>query len=109
MNAVLTWLTDAAHWSGDDGIPDRILEHLAYSLVAVLIAAVIAIPLGLFIGHTGRGCDRRGRHDLQGAGAQPREDQRHGARQLDLGQHFEAAHAHPLGGVTDRRIDLFDS
>jgi len=55
MNDLLTWLTDAAHWSGEDGIPHRVLEHLAYSLVAVLIAAVIAIPLGLFIGHTGRG------------------------------------------------------
>jgi osmoprotectant transport system permease protein len=55
MNDILTWLTDSAHWSGDDGIPQRLLEHLAYSAAAVLIAAAIAIPLGLFIGHTGRG------------------------------------------------------
>jgi len=55
MNDLLTWLTDAAHWSGEDGIPHRILQHLAYSGVALLIAAVIAIPLGLFVGHTGRG------------------------------------------------------
>jgi osmoprotectant transport system permease protein len=55
MNDVLTWLTAGAHWSGEDGIPHRILEHLYYSGVAVLIAAVIAIPLGLFVGHTGRG------------------------------------------------------
>jgi osmoprotectant transport system permease protein len=55
MNDLLTWLTDTAHWSGEDGIPHRIAEHLVYSGVAVLIAAVIAIPLGLFIGHTGRG------------------------------------------------------
>ena len=55
MNDLLTWLTDSAHWSGDDGIPQRLLEHLSYSGIAVLIAAVIAIPLGLFVGHTGRG------------------------------------------------------
>jgi len=55
MNDLLTWLTDAAHWSGEDGIPHRMLQHLAYSGVALLIAAVIAIPLGLFVGHTGRG------------------------------------------------------
>jgi osmoprotectant transport system permease protein len=55
MNDLLTWLTDTAHWSGEDGIPQRLLEHLAYSSVAVLIAAVIAVPLGLFVGHTGRG------------------------------------------------------
>lgn len=55
MNDILTWLTDGTHWSGEDGIPQRLLEHLVYSSVAVLVAAVIAIPLGLFIGHTGRG------------------------------------------------------
>lgn len=55
MNDVLSWLTASAHWSGEDGIPQRLLEHLYYSGVALLIAAVIAIPLGLFVGHTGRG------------------------------------------------------
>jgi len=55
MNDVLTWFSDSAHWSGEDGVPARILEHLVYSGIAVLIAAVIAIPLGLFVGHTGRG------------------------------------------------------
>ena len=55
MNDVLTWLTDSTHWSGEDGVPQRALEHLYYSGVALLIAALIAIPLGLFVGHTGRG------------------------------------------------------
>lgn len=55
MNGVLTWLTDGAHWAGEDGIPARLLEHLAYSAVAVLIAAAVAVPLGLLVGHTGRG------------------------------------------------------
>jgi len=48
------WLTDPAHWSGPGGIPQRILEHLLYSGVSLLIAAAIAIPLGIFVGHTGR-------------------------------------------------------
>lgn len=52
---VLSWLTDASHWSGDDGIPHRLWEHLWYSALALGIAAVIAIPIGLAIGHTGRG------------------------------------------------------
>lgn len=55
MNLVLSWLTDPAHWSGDDGVPHRVLEHLSYSAVALVIAALIAIPLGLYVGHTGRG------------------------------------------------------
>ena len=55
INNIYAWLTDGAHWQGYDGIPGRLLEHLAYSLTALLIAALIAIPLGLYIGHTGRG------------------------------------------------------
>ena len=49
------WLTDPANWSGATGIPARLAEHLQYTAVAVLIAAVIAVPLGAYIGHTNRG------------------------------------------------------
>ena len=55
INRILAWLTDGTHWQGDDGILRRTTEHLGYSLTALLIAALIAIPLGLYIGHTGRG------------------------------------------------------
>jgi len=55
IGRIFAWLADGAHWQGSDGILARLIEHLAYSLVAVVIAALIAIPLGLFIGHTGRG------------------------------------------------------
>ena len=55
IGRILAWLIDGAHWQGDDGIARRIVEHLEYSLTALLIAALIAIPLGLYIGHTGRG------------------------------------------------------
>jgi len=49
------WLSDPANWTGPDGIPVRTLEHLRYSLIVLLAAAVIAIPTGLYVGHTGRG------------------------------------------------------
>ena len=55
MNDVITWLTDGAHWSGGEGIPLRLWEHLRYSGIALALAALIAIPLGLVVGHTGRG------------------------------------------------------
>ncbi len=55
INRILAWLTDGAHWHGDDGILRRVVEHMEYSLAALVIAALIAIPLGLYIGHTGRG------------------------------------------------------
>jgi osmoprotectant transport system permease protein len=55
VNDVIAWLTDPAQWSGTGGIPARTLQHLGYSLVATAIAAAIALPIGIFIGHTGRG------------------------------------------------------
>ncbi|GGC91096.1 glycine/betaine ABC transporter permease [Tersicoccus solisilvae] len=53
-----TWefLTDPTNWTGlTTAIPHRIVEHLGYSALTLVIAAVIAVPLGLYVGHTGRG------------------------------------------------------
>jgi osmoprotectant transport system permease protein len=55
VSAVVTWLTDPAHWSGQNGVPYRLFQHVGISLVSVLIAMAIALPLGLYIGHTRRG------------------------------------------------------
>ncbi|MEV5706342.1 ABC transporter permease [Actinoallomurus sp. NPDC052274] len=55
IRAAWTWLTASAHWSGGEGIPHRLLEHLGYSALALVIAALIALPLGALVGHTGRG------------------------------------------------------
>jgi osmoprotectant transport system permease protein len=55
VNEVIAWLTDPAQWSGPDGIPVRTLQHLWYSVLATVIAAAIALPIGVYIGHTGRG------------------------------------------------------
>lgn len=55
MNWLADFFGDPSHWSGPDGIPVRLLEHLEFSAAAFLVAALIAVPLGLFIGHTGRG------------------------------------------------------
>jgi osmoprotectant transport system permease protein len=49
------YLLDPANWIGPGKILDLILEHLAYTVAAVAIAAAIAIPLGILIGHTQRG------------------------------------------------------
>lgn len=49
------WILDPTHWGGPDGIPARLGEHLAYTFTAVVLAALVAVPLGLLIGHTGRG------------------------------------------------------
>ncbi|TQK70403.1 MULTISPECIES: ABC transporter permease [unclassified Nocardioides] len=51
----LAWIADGAHWGGPGGIDHRIVQHLLVTFAAVAIAAVLAIPLGILIGHTGRG------------------------------------------------------
>lgn len=53
--AVLGWFADPRHWNGPDGIPMRMLEHLLYAASGVGAAALIAIPVGLALGHLGRG------------------------------------------------------
>lgn len=55
LDRVPLWLNDPANWWGPDGLLARVREHLTYTAAAVLIALLIALPLGLFVGHTGRG------------------------------------------------------
>ena len=54
VSDLIGWLSDPARWSGSDSIPIRLVEHLQLSGAAVLSALLIALPLGAFIGHTGR-------------------------------------------------------
>lgn len=49
------WIFDASHMRGPNGTVHRTLQHLGLSVFILLIAALIAIPMGLAIGHTGRG------------------------------------------------------
>jgi osmoprotectant transport system permease protein len=49
------WLKSSQQWHGPDDIPVRIVQHLGYAGLSLLVAAVIAVPLGLLIGHYGRG------------------------------------------------------
>ncbi len=55
ISSIGAWLTDPANWSGDRGIIAQLITHLQYSVIALVLAAVIAVPLGLYIGHTGKG------------------------------------------------------
>ena len=54
LRGVGRWLQDGGHWVGSDGIPTRLAEHLHLSLEALLIGAVIALPIGIVLGHFGR-------------------------------------------------------
>ena len=51
------WLTDAAHWRStnfDTGIWDQLVAHVGFCALALVVALVLGLPLGLWIGHTGR-------------------------------------------------------
>jgi len=54
LSNVVRWFADPAHWSGPDGIPVRLVEHLQISAESVAIGAVIALPIGIALGHYGR-------------------------------------------------------
>ena len=51
----LSWLTTPANWLSGSGILTRSAEHLGLTLLIVVLAALVALPLGTVIGHTGRG------------------------------------------------------
>src|SRR5207247_891774 len=49
------WFLDPAHWQGAAGVPTRVFEHLVLSVFALVVAAAIGLPVGIGVGHTGRG------------------------------------------------------
>jgi osmoprotectant transport system permease protein len=55
MSFAWNWLTSSSHWHGASGVPVRVLEHLGFTALAVLLAVAIALPLGIALGHLGRG------------------------------------------------------
>jgi osmoprotectant transport system permease protein len=55
LGGVVAWLANPVHWQGSDGIPTRVGEHLVLSGTAVVVAAALALPLGVLLGHLGRG------------------------------------------------------
>jgi len=55
FGAAIAWILDAANYAGAGAIPGRVLEHLGFTFLTLVVASAIAIPFGFAIGHTGRG------------------------------------------------------
>ena len=54
MSEVVAWFGDPNNWSGPTGVPIRLWEHVWISALSVVTAAIIAFPIGLYTGHTGK-------------------------------------------------------
>jgi osmoprotectant transport system permease protein len=54
LTKVVQWFANPAHWAGSDGIPRRLAEHVQLSAESVAIGALIALPIGIALGHYGR-------------------------------------------------------
>jgi osmoprotectant transport system permease protein len=57
--SIIDWFTNPININGNPGLQPSLWEllwqHVWYSLVAVAIGAVIAVPIGAWIGHSGKG------------------------------------------------------
>jgi osmoprotectant transport system permease protein len=49
------WFANGSHWHGANGIPELLWATVKISAEAVLIALAVGLPIGLLLGHTGRG------------------------------------------------------
>lgn len=55
LNEVWNWLTDPGNWAGRYGLANLLVEHLSMTFIALVLSAIIAIPLGIVLGHFNRG------------------------------------------------------
>ena len=51
----LNWLLNPGNWGGANGIPTLLVQHLGVTGLTLLIAAAVALPIGLLAGHAHRG------------------------------------------------------
>ncbi len=51
LQSTLDWFGDGDHWTGPEGIPHLLWQHVEISVIAVVVAVAIALPIGLFFGH----------------------------------------------------------
>ena len=55
LTEAFAWLNDPLNWTGRKGVLALTAEHLRLSGAAVLLAAAVALPLGIWLGHRRRG------------------------------------------------------
>lgn len=55
VGGVVDWFLDPANWEGENGLLNRLEEHLLLSVTAAIVAIVLGLPLAIWLGHIGKG------------------------------------------------------
>ena len=55
LRDVAAWYVDPHQWGGRNALPDLVGGTLLLAAASLAVALLIAMPIGLYIGHTGRG------------------------------------------------------
>lgn len=55
LKSTVDYILDAGHWTGATGLGVLTAQHVGYSLLGVGVSAIVGVPLGWWVGHTGRG------------------------------------------------------
>lgn len=55
IHDVIAWFRDGDHWHGASGVPTLLGQHALLTLVSMLMAAVVGLPVALWLGHRRRG------------------------------------------------------
>ncbi|MFI2752853.1 ABC transporter permease [Cellulomonas sp. P22] len=55
LSDAFAWLNDPLNWTGPSGVLALTREHVLISVAAVVLAAVVALPVGVWLGHRGSG------------------------------------------------------
>lgn len=55
IRQVIDWYGDGTHWKGANGVPSLLVGHIEVVVISLVVAAAIGLPIGLWLGHTGRG------------------------------------------------------
>jgi osmoprotectant transport system permease protein len=55
LQDVIAWFRDSDHWHGPGGVPALLGQHALLTLVSMLMASAVGLPLAVWLGHRGRG------------------------------------------------------
>jgi osmoprotectant transport system permease protein len=55
LERIWQWFDNGDHWTGAEGVPHLLWQHVQISFIAVVVSVAVALPVGLVLGHYRRG------------------------------------------------------